>query len=203
MNLFFGDSLTSGENNNYKGYVEYLKELYHKKGKNLGVSGTCIGDYSLYPVGDTNLIQLLYKNVKNIKKADKIFLEYGSNDVSSICASCTPFRKVEIELNKCINFITQTNPKAEIYFITLGQNVETEANGQCAYLAYDYLHNMKILTGPEFWKKLYAMFVDFIETLPVFIITLPLLTKDELDTDNMHPNDAGYRKIAETVKKVL
>lgn len=199
MNLFFGDSLTSGENNNFKGYVEKL--IIEEDYKNYGVSGTCIGDYSLYPVGENNLLQLLYKKKSEIKKADKIFLEYGSNDISAVAAKYTSFSNVEIELIKSVDLIKQINESIEIYFITIGSNFTKMAAGQCAYLNDSYLKNTDIKIAEIEWIDLYQRFVNFLVKLDIKILTLPHLLEEEIDTDGIHPNDAGYEKIAQELRK--
>ncbi len=203
MNLFFGDSLTSGENNGFTGYVEYLEKLIGESCINLGVSGTCIGDYSLYPVGQTNLLQLLYKNEDTIRKADKIFLEYGANDISSICAGFTTLNVVEIELIKSLDFIRQLNNKAAIYFVTLGKNSWSMARGQSDYLNYDYLKYLKPQISDLEWDRKYHEFQLFIEHLPITFIEMPQLDKEEISDDNIHPNAAGYEKIAKKLSEVF
>ncbi len=199
MNLFFGDSLTSGENNNFKGYVEKLN--IEEDVKNYGVSGTCIGDYSLYPVGENNLLQLLYKKKAEIKKADKIFLEYGSNDISSVAAKYTSFSRVEIDLIKSLDLIKQINSNAEIYLITIGSNFTKMASGQSLYLNENYLKDTEIRITETEWIDLYQRFVNFLVKLDIKILTLPHLLEEEIDADGIHPNDAGYEKIAQEIRK--
>lgn len=203
MILFFGDSLISAENNNFNGIVE---KLNIKDSINLGISGTCIGNYSIYPVKDNNLIQLLYKNEDKIKQADKIFLEYGSNDISSICCGYSNLQTVLIELNKCIDFIKQTNSKIEIYFILLGKNIEIFSEGQCSYLKNDYLKSFNNLLFPLLkemklnWISNYKKFEFYVKQMDINIIELPLLSLKDIDSDNMHPSNIGYTKIAKYLK---
>lgn len=116
MVIFFGDSLTSGENNNFISYVQKLSASHYI---NCAVSGTTIGDYSLYPVRHNNLLELLYKNEEQVKKADKIFLSYGANDIASLAVGYCSIQDIKISLNKCIDFIHQVNPNCSIKYIFL------------------------------------------------------------------------------------
>lgn len=200
MILFFGDSLTSGENNGFIGYVEKLKLLNYK---NFGVSGTCIGDYSLYPVGDNNLIQLLYKHKSDIEVADKIFLEYGANDISALTAGYIDIKRVEIDLIKCLDFIKQTNNKAVIYFILLGVNDVKMSESQTTYLMNDYLKNVDININKQTWLNTYRKFVEFVLKVISNIIYMPYLLETDIDIDGIHPNDIGYEKIAYTLKEIV
>ncbi len=195
--VFLGDSLTSGENNNNKSFVEYL----NIDAINLGISGTCIGDYSLYPVGKSNLIDILQQNAESIQCTNYIFLEYGCNDVSSIVVKNTTLQKVKIELIKCLDYIHQINPTAEIYFITLGKcNIKTFAQAQVNYLKNEYLHFPRI--SSHTWILTYKKFNKFINQIcsNVVCLTDTKLCEDELDTDKLHPNAVGYKRIACNIK---
>lgn len=206
MILFFGDSFTSGENNNFNGYVEKLKINDYK---NYGISGTCIGDYSLYPVGNNNLIDILYTKKEEIEKADIIFLEYGANDISSIICGYTTLNIALIDLVKCLDYIHQTNPECKIYFLSLGNNLKTFALGQINYLKDDYFKSISSLLFSSIeeciskWIYLYNEFLSYVRNTNVEIIEFPTFNKNELDLDNLHPNDNGYNKIADTIKNIL
>jgi lysophospholipase L1-like esterase len=200
MIIFFGDSLTSGENNNFESFVEKLKFIDYK---NNGISGTCIGNYSIYPVSNNNLIDKLYSD-KDLCKADKIILEYSSNDVSSVLCDYTSISKVKINLIKCIDFIKQNNKNCNIYFILLGENKYSLAEGQCKYLSNDYLKSFEKIYSREKWLEIYDELYYFIKSLETLkVIEIPLLQRDEIDLDGMHPNDKGYEKIASYLKEIL
>jgi lysophospholipase L1-like esterase len=197
MIIFFGDSLTSGENNNFQGFVEKMNK---DNCWNVGVSGTCIGDYSLYPVGATNLIQQLYKTY--LKNASTVILEYGSNDISSIVTGYVNLTRVEIELIKSVDFIKQQNPDAQIFFILLGKNKNKMAKAQCDYLNNDYIKAPHRVFSSQEWVRIYDIFEDFVKNL-LYVIELPMLDDDDIDVDGIHPNDKGYKKIAEKIKCFL
>lgn len=208
MILFFGDSITSGENNNFNGFVE---KLNNKECINLGVSGTCLGDYSLYPVGKNNLSDLVIKEKDKIKDADVMFIEYGSNDISSVLLNYTNINNCLIELVKAVDAISQINDNARLYFVSLGENKKRFAKGQVEYLKNDYFKNLenalfKDLKEEDLYDKWlgYYNFFDFIVKKCIKnVIDLPLLNDDEIDKDNMHPNDKGYTKISKFIEGVI
>lgn len=197
--LFFGDSLTSAENNNYKGFVEKLSFSNYI---NYGVSGTTFGNYSLYPVKDNDLLSLLYKHTNKLKSAKIIILEYGINDTSAIFANYTSLSTAIISFVKCVDYIKQVS-SAKIYFIELGCNVDLFAKSQTNYLLNNYLSVVPI-TPCSSWKSIYNSLINIVkEILPSIKLTLSPLTKDHIDTDEIHPNDIGYNIIAEDIKKQL
>ena len=208
MILFFGDSITSGENNNFNGFVE---KLNNKECVNLGVSGTCLGDYSLYPVGKNNLIDLVIKEKDKIKGADIIFVEYGSNDISSVLLNYTNINNCLIELIKAVDSISQINDNARLYFVSLGENKKRFAKGQVDYLKNDYFKNLdKALFNDikeedlyDKWLGDYNFFDFFVKKCIKNVIDLPLLDDSEIDKDNMHPNDKGYTKISKFIEGVI
>lgn len=205
MDLFFGDSITSAENNNFDGYVEKLKLQNYK---NYGISGTCIGDYSLYSVEDTNLIQLLYKKRDEIKNANRIFLEYGSNDISSIICEYTTLKVVMIEFVKCIDYIRQNNPNCEIYFISLGDNLSSFAKGQIEYLKneyFKYISDLLFIKDDliDKWIETYDEFISYLSKMNLKMIEMPTFNGNEYDVDGIHPNDIGYSKISNKFKGIL
>ncbi len=208
MILFFGDSFTSAENNNFNGFVE---KLNNKSYINLGVSGTCIGDYSLYPVGDTNLINLLYKEEKRIKESSIIFLEYGSNDISSLICNYVSRNQIIIDLKKSLDFIYQINPNIKIYFIDLGSNIERFARGQVKYLLNDYFKDVNKLLFNDLnedalineWINEYKILENVFDLLNIRRINMPILSDADIDKDGIHPNDLGYFKISKELMEVI
>lgn len=206
MILFFGDSFTSAENNNFNGFVE---KLNLKDYKNYGISGTCIGNYSLYPVENNNLIDLISNKKEDIKKADTIFLEYGCNDISSIILGYTSLNNVLIDLIKCLDFIYQLNPLCKIYFLSMGDNLDIFSYGQLNYLKNDYFKSISNILIQDFdksiskWISLYNEFISCVKNTNINIIEFPRFNKDELDLDYIHPNDNGYNKITAIIKNTL
>lgn len=202
-NLFFGDSLTSGENNNNKSFVDYIP--YSEK---VGVSGTTIGEYSIYPVDGHSLLSLIPQNIEKIKSADNIFLEYGINDITAAITANTEASKITIAFVKALDYIKQINPKAKIYFLIATNAIETIAKNQCSYLVNDYL---RYCYGTEYDYRRYAgTYEGFIEEVvkhaPVEVLDMFSCEEDlseHLDKDNLHPTDEGYQIIANNLKKEL
>ena len=132
--LFLGDSLTSAENNNYKGFVEKLRLQFFE---NKGVSGSTIGDYSLYPVGNTDLLSLTFKYKDFIAESDYLFIEYGINDIASATVGYTTNNHIYITLNKCIDNIYQINKDIKIVYLL--PTLDLKVLSEIAKSQYDYL----------------------------------------------------------------
>lgn len=161
MNLFFGDSLTAGENNNDTSFVDYVKG----NTMNLGISGTTIGEYSIYPVDGNSLLGVINRNQNAIKYADKIFLEYGCNDVAAIMCGFATIQTVTVSLVKAIDWIKQLNPVCKIYFLALGDEgaINTFAGNECYYLENDYFSKF------DFKFPISVFLIHIIKFLPTLI----------------------------------
>lgn len=197
--LFFGDSITSAENNNYNSFVKKLKL---KKYRNYGVSGTTIGNYSLYPVGETDLLHLTFKYKSRIRKTDYIFIEYGINDIASVVVGYTTLLNVKFDLNKCIDNIMQINPKAKIVYL-VPSDLKSIALRQYKYLR-DYLRIKEEKT--IFINRYITGFIElikYVNTLSIDVINLIKIEDRYIDSDNLHPNDEGYQIIANQLKEDL
>lgn len=210
--LFYGDSLTSGENNNFVSYVDYFKsELVDKVDSlniiNKGISGTTFGDYSIYPVTNGDLLhRLMDTPLETISKADYIFLEYGLNDSTAIASRYTSIEHVLISLVKCEDFIRQLNLNCKICFIAFdGQFLERLIAGQTKYLKQDYLKcipdtsitNSSILDAYTTISSVAYSVFDQVASIDVDI------DDSYIDDDGLHPNDAGYRYIGEHLANVF
>lgn len=140
-----------------------------------------------------------------------MFIEYGSNDISSVLLNYTNINNCLIELVKAVDAISQINDNAKLYFVCLGENKKRFAKGQVDYLKKDYFKNLdkalfKDLKEEDLYDKWlgYYNFFDFIVKKCIKnVIDLPLLNDDEIDKDNMHPNDKGYTKISKFIEGVI
>ena len=75
--IFFGDSITAAENCQYnEGYCYLLDPAFI----NEAISGTTIGEYSIYPVDGCSLSSI-YPETESLKCIEEVYLEYGVNDV--------------------------------------------------------------------------------------------------------------------------
>lgn len=202
MVLFYGDSYTSGENNNMTSWVNYLElESY----VNNAISGTTIGDYSLYPVKKYNLLDQLYEQEALIKQAGRIILSYGLNDISAVAAGYARLIDVEVSLIKCLDYINQINPDCTVAFVFATKNEEVVE--ELIRLNYNYVSRYLHLAIRKFykkWRKTWYKLHDYITHL--YQINCYYMIEDSeffdryLDDDNLHPGDLGYAKIAENLK---
>lgn len=200
MVLFFGDSLASAENNNFNGFVE---KLDLKEYKNYGVSGTTISDYSLYPVGSTDLISLLFLHKDEVRTAEKIFLCYGCNDITSVTTGYITLNHAIISFVKAADLIRQLNMNVKIYFISLGVNIDLIAAGQCRYINSIYLKDTEIRIHRCNWIENYKKFELNISKYVDKVIPIDIRLEEYLDKDEIHPNDTGYKLIADIIKNHL
>ena len=207
MNLvFFGDSVTSGENNNFKSYVNYIKSNHVIQ--SFGVSGTTFGEYSPYPVDGNSFISVLMKNDKDdlINCADAIFIEYGFNDATAVCMKLCPLEVVITNMIKCIDFIHQKNSQCRTVFLYgQGDFIDKVANNQIDYLKTDYLKNVYdqfFDFSSSGWAYTYSnickagrlIFDDIVDIFPPDL---------NFDKDNLHPDDTGYQKIGRILTKYV
>ena len=153
MTLFFGDSYTSGENNNTVSWVNYIG--MHDDYVNNAISGTTMGDYSLYPVKDHDLLHQLYQQTEEIKKADRIVLAYGLNDIAAVATGYTKIINVKVALIKCLDYIKQINFDCVIDFVI--PTLEEDIIHKFLLLNCDYITNRYLHICPKNfakkWKK--------------------------------------------------
>lgn len=201
--VVFGDSFSEGDT-----YVNELRSSFRVK--NLAVSGTTVGDYSIYPVGRNCLLDKLYDNVKAIRKADIILLEYGLNDASSLAVGYTNQVRVHYDLVKAKDFIEQINSKAKVMFLVPGgvgkfEYVKRHVN----YINNEYVRG-DVDTNVVFmdWIRGLSVFVKYVEE--VFNESRVIRMINSLDDligylaeDGIHPNKRGHIIIAVNILKYL
>lgn len=204
--LFIGNSFTAGENNNFVGYVQYLDKSYDSTP--IGISGTTIGEYSLYLVDGFSLLLQIDKYKEEIVKAETIFLEYGINDISSMLGNKVPYHGILDTLDKAISALKQINPTAKIKFLVLSLDNEviiSYANNHHEYLTKDYYPNQDINHIKQMWADNYIKIIKDIsnrlETIPM-ILDLNQLNK-YLAKNTMHPSKEGYKIIANNINSHL
>lgn len=199
MNLFFGDSLTAGENNNDTSFVDYVKG----NSLNLGISGTTIGEYSIYPVDGNSLLGVINKYQNAIKNADKIFLEYGGNDVAAIMCGFATVQTVVVSLVKALDWIKQLNPQSKVYFLALGdkKTVYEFALNNSHYLEHEYFSKFDFKFPPSIYSKIYDEILDKISKICdiIFMFKSDEFSDELLSDDNLHPNDEGHKIIAKNI----
>ena len=205
--IFFGDSITEGANSETD-FIQFLSDKWDNTCYNVAVSGTTIGEYSIYPV-DGNSLSSLYPKT-DLKNFDTIFLEYGINDVSSLMCGFTSIDKVIVSFVKAIDGIKQCTD-ADIKFLALSTNYDIiykYAQLQCDYLSNDYFSGYKFQFPANIWAKKYEQFITAVSKR---VAVIPMIEDirffDEnavcISDDNLHPNDKGHCIIAETIKKYI
>lgn len=202
MNLFFGDSLTAGENNNNISFVDYVR----CNSLNLGISGTTIGEYSIYPVDGNSLLGVINKHQNAIKTADKIFLEYGCNDVAAIMCGFATIQTVTVSLVKAIDWIKQLNPRCKIYFLALGDEgaINTFAGNECYYLENDYFSKFDFKFTISVFSDIYNKILTNIDKICDIIYMFDgEVSSDWLSDDGVHPSNAGHIEIASNIDKYM
>lgn len=209
--IFFGDSITAGSNSDvaFTKYLSQIKPNYEII--NYGVSGTTIGEYSIYPVDGNSLLSQINRYKTDIKYADYIFLEYGLNDVSSIMCGFTTIQTVVISLVKAVDWIKQLNPYAKIMFVCIGSKniMEYNASSMCDYLQNDYFGKFNFKFPKNKYMDIYSQILLEVDKICDKISLFDGVKIDKevykwyLSNDHLHPNKDGHGKIAAEISKYM
>lgn len=215
MKLFFGDSITEGSGSRIR-FTDCLNDFTTAEPadliENKGISGTTLGEYSIYPVDGKSLLSLLKTwNNTYIKMADTIILEYGINDVSAIMCDFTSCEKVIVTFVKAIDWIRQLNPYCKIHCLSISDDddiISAYAELQCKYLENEYFKGYGFTFPHGIWQSNYMKLIDGFKKRANVI---PMITDSSflqesshlLCDDRLHPNELGHKKIAETIKPYL
>ncbi len=202
--VFFGDSLTEGDNCDCK-FTDFLPIKW--KVKNFGVSGTTIGEYSIYPVDGNSLLSQIGKYKKDIEDASHIFIEYGSNDVSSIMCGFATHKTVIVSLVKAVDWIKQINSEAKIIFLIPGSGkvIKSKSENMCKYLEKEYFSKFDFYFPTSVYVDTYnKILCDVCKICSIMYMFDDDMESDEfISDDNIHPNRAGHIRIAENIKNQL
>jgi len=204
--LFIEDSFTAEENNNSISYVQYLNKDYDSTP--IGISGTTIGEYSLYLVDGFSLLSQIDKYKEKIVNADTIFLEYGINDISSMLGNKVSYHGILDNLGQAIFALKQIHPTAKVKFLVLSLDNEviiSYANNHHEYLTKDFYLDQDINHIKQMWADNYIKLIKDIsnrlETIPM-ILNLNQLNKYFVK-NSMHPSKEGYMIIASNINSYL
>lgn len=206
--VFYGDSLTSGENNNFVSYVDKLKTKGYDALK-IGVSGTTLGEYSLYPVEGYSLA--LQLKGQEFKDAKYVFLEYGLNDAAAISADQVTIVQAILELRKRVDYIRQNSPDTKIVFLSVGskKHMAQFAFTQEHYLLKDYLKEMREFFPNISTINLANVYEQICKYAKIYCDYVCHMFREEqdfgpfIDSDYLHPNDKGYEMIAENISSFI
>lgn len=204
--VFFGDSLT--ESVASIAITDYLPPEWDVH--NFGVSGTTIGEYSIYPVDGRSLLSLYSRNTWMLN-ADVIVLEYGINDVSSIMCGFTTLDKVVISFVKALDGIKQKiKNDTKIKFLSISDDYDTiykYAKKQCSYLEKEYFKDYNFHFPDYMWAANYKKLISEISKR---VEVIPMIKKSDVDfmdlflgPDDLHPNEVGNEIIAENIKDLI
>ncbi|MBR4377288.1 MAG: SGNH/GDSL hydrolase family protein [Bacilli bacterium] len=205
MILFLGDSLTEGSNSKFS-FTDYLPPEYEIF--NLGVSGTTIGEYSIYPVDGNSLLGVIGTHGDLIQSADEIFIEYGSNDVSAIMCGFATIQTVIVSFVKAIDWIKQLNPNVRIHFLAFGESdniILSRGINMCNYLEKDYFSKFDFKFPVSMYVSTYKKLISHISKVcDIMYMFDDEMIKDEfLSDDNIHPNEIGHERIAKNILKQI
>lgn len=201
--LFLGDSFTAGEGAS-SSFTKHLKF----SNWNFGFSGTTMGEYSIYPVDGHSLVSQVDRLQRYIESSDIIFLEYGINDATALtCGFCDRI-KVMVSFVKAIDRIKQLNKNAKIYFLVLSHDtfiIDKYAQLQCNYLTSDYFHGYDFNIPKTVWAQNYTKIVDIVKQRcdVISMIDDKCFLNLHLSDDKVHPNDYGYKLIAEKLNRYI
>lgn len=183
--IVYGDSYTLGENNGFVSFADYLRIEKH------GISGTCLDDYSIYPVKDGLISQIS-------DCTGEVLIEYGVNDAASLATGYVSKETIKVAIAK-VRDLTK-----DAYFLALTKNTDDLMyfSAQYAkYLTYDYLKGLFKISAIEFYDSYQWLCEVMGRTFKTFYM-LPEGFK-EYDTDGIHPTDKGYRLIADNLKQQM
>lgn len=186
--IIYGDSYTSGENNGNISFADYL-DL-----KKCGVSGSCLGEYSIYPVQGGSFLS-------SYKKSGKaVLLEYGINDAASLAVGYVSMDTIKVSIAKTVDLLKDN----DVYFLALTKN-EDDLKAFCEryvdYLNLDYLGGLYTVSDTAFQDG-YKSFVALTQKKFKTLYMLPDGFQD-FDKDGIHPTNKGYKIIAEYLKSQL
>lgn len=185
--IAYGDSYTSGENNNGISFADYLGI------QKQGVSGSCLGGYSIYPVEDSLLSTFR-------PTTDTVLLEYGINDAASLLVGFASMDTVKVSAAKAVDIMCG----ADVFFLALTEDEEVLKSFCQRYVKYlneEYLKGFYTVTATDF-QSCYERFCTVMRTAFPVKYMLPQGFKD-FDTDGIHPTDKGYKAIADNLSRQL
>lgn len=201
--IFFGDSITEGSNCDCS-FTDYLP--HELEVENFGVSGTTIGEYSIYPVDGNSLLSLIPKYMMDIRDADKIYIEYGANDVTAIMCGFATMQTVVISFVKAIDWIRQINKTAEIIFLKFGSEKAIKMNSEnmCHYLRKVYFSAFNFKFSSKLYAELYKELIDNVKKVcnnvkSMFTDNMVDNMSNYISDDKIHPNRDGHKLIARNI----
>lgn len=186
--IVYGDSYTSGEDNNGVSFADYLKVA------KCGVSGSCLGEYSIYPVYNGSFVSL-YQNCQKT-----VLLEYGVNDAASLVAKYVDMHKIKIAVAQAADLL-QNN---DVYFLALTRSqrdLKSFCDRYADYLNNEYLRDLCVVQSEDYQNS-YENFVAVMQKKFKTLYMLPDGFQD-FSADGIHPTNKGHKTIATYLQKQL
>ena len=169
----------------------------------LGVSGSCFGNYSIYPVEST-LYTMIDKNEDILYKADLIVIEFGVNDAAAVSLGYVDLLKVYISINRAVDYIKQISSAKLLFILAVNPDSIQFTDYLFKYTTYlntEYLLNginCKLLDLDNAYRSIYVFIKQNFS-----LITMDKDLYNNLDVDNIHPNGEGYKEFAERLTKYI
>ncbi|MGG5253916.1 SGNH/GDSL hydrolase family protein [Neobacillus sp. SM06] len=200
-----GDSLTEGvgDSTNQGGYLPYLKKMLEK---DKWVKEAHFYNYGVKGNQTTDLLKRLQSPTLSgaIKKADMVILTIGGNDIMQVVrdnisnlqiSAFTKEKEVYIShLTRIFDIILAENPHASIVLVGLYNPFEKW---------FSNVEEMNQIVDD--WNKAgQTVVANYSNAYFVSIEDLFIKTNENLlYTDNFHPNDKGYKLIAQRLHESL
>lgn len=169
----------------------------------LGVSGSCFGNYSIYPV-ESSLYTMIDKNEDILYKADLIVIEFGVNDAASVSLGYVDLCKVYISINRAVDYIRQISSAKLLFILAVNPDSIQFTDYLFKYTTYlntEYLLdgiNCQLLDLDNAYRSIYVFIKQNFN-----LITMDKDLYNNIDIDNIHPNDKGYKEFAERLTKYI
>lgn len=181
-----GDSITFGSSLEFRErdcYPNVLNNMLQPKYtvQNFGVSGSC----AIHDGNQPYINEHTYEESLEYQP-DIVLFMLGTNDSKTQNWNPMSFRRDYINL---VNKYLALKSQPKVYLMTTIPGFEDLWNMQCSVIE----------------KEILPMIHDISKTLSLDIIdtNTPFINKPELTTDNIHPNAAGAKLLAEIVSKIL
>jgi lysophospholipase L1-like esterase len=196
-----GDSLTSGfgDQSGNNGYITVLEQLLYKQ---RGIEGVSISNFAIGGLLSEQLIEDLNKKEiqESIAQADYIIITVGGNDVMKVAQenifklTSDPFLRENEKFKKNVNIMIHKikfhNPKAQLYFVGIYNPFSSLF---ASVPEIDQIIQEWNLGTEEVLAKYEKVYY-----IPIFDV-FKGKENDYLFEDYIHPNELGYKQMANRV----
>lgn len=198
--LFFGDSITYGENDGILGgWVDHLKRIYH--GKYYAEGGEKVNIFNLGIGGEhtgSMLLRLENEMIPRLSpERNMVFISYGANDlVVHNNMETVSVEGFENNISKAVDIAkryTDVIFLQKILPISATIDGVVSVTGKLRTNSRIHLYN-KVLESVSTQKK-----VELVDNQILFLNH----TDEYLSTDGIHPNEKGYKIISENMERIL